>query len=98
MKKMFYPLILACAFIGCTAEDQHPKPPADVPNRVIERLEKIDKDITQYEKKAMQDEIKSMGAFRENYSQFAKEMEGSEENEEKVRELQLEKEALLNTK
>ncbi len=92
MKKL---LILTCVLAGCTAEDRHPRPPADVPNRVNERLEKIEKEITQHEKRAMDDEINSMGAFRANYSEFAKEMEASEVNEEKVRELEHEKEALL---
>lgn len=95
MKKL---LILACVMIGCTAEDQHPKPPADVPNRMLDRIEKIDTEITHYEKKAMEDEVNSMGAFRADYSKFAKEFEESEVNEEKVRELEHEKEALLNPK
>lgn len=93
MKNKFYRLILACFITGCTAEDQHPRPPADVPNRLIE---KIDKEISHYEKQAMNDEVNSVGAFRANYSKFAEEMEASEVNEEKVRELEQEKETLLN--
>lgn len=96
MKNKFYSLCLFCLITGCTAEDQHPRPPADVPRIVAEQIEKIDQDITHYEKQAMDDEVNSMGAFRANYSKFAEEMEESEVNEEKVRELEHEKEVLLN--
>ena len=96
MKNKFYRLCLACLLTGCTAEDQHPRPPADVPNHALERIEKLDQEISHFEKQAMDDEMNSMGAFRENYSQFAKELEASEENEEKVRELEQEKDALIN--
>lgn len=58
----------------------------------------LDERIDEYEKKAMNDEVEGMGAFRENYSKFAREMEESEENEEKVRNLSREKEALLEYK
>lgn len=95
MKKKFYNLMLACLITGCTAEDQHPRPPADVPNRVLDHLKKIDKEIERHEKQAMEDEVNSMGAFRANYSKFAKEFEESEANDEKVRELEDEKDALL---
>lgn len=95
MKNKIYSLCLAFLVTGCTAEDQHPRPPADVPKVVVEQIEKIDKSISHYEKQAMDDEVNSMGAFRANYSKFAEEMEESEGNEEKVRELQQEKEALL---
>jgi hypothetical protein len=95
MKNIFYSLCLACLITGCTAEDQHPRPPADVPKVVVDRIEKLDKDISHYEKQAMDDEVNSMGAFRANYSKFAEEFEASEGNEEKVRELEHEKEALL---
>ena len=95
MNKKLYNLLLACLLTGCTAEDQHPRPPADVPNRVLDHLQKIDKEIKHYEKQAMDDEVNSMGAFRANYSKFAKEFEASEANDEKVRELESEKDALL---
>lgn len=62
--------------------------------RVQERIEQLDSEINRYEKKAMGDELDGQDSFRDDYSKFAKEMEASEQNEEKVRELEKEKQAL----
>lgn len=50
-----------------------------------------DPEVNRYEKKAMNEEVKSMEAFRENYHEFAKQMEQSQEDEEKARELERER-------
>ena len=47
-----------------------------------------DPEVNQYEKKAMNEEVKSMESFLVNYHEFAEEMERSERDEEKARELE----------
>lgn len=82
--RIFSLILLGIAFTGCSDQD---KP---------ERVKEIDAEIQALEKKAMDDEMQSMDAFRSNYSKFARELEESEESEEKARELEREKEAILN--
>lgn len=85
-------ICLLLAVIGCTSEESS----TSANKRLQQRIEVLDHEIDKYEKKAMDEEMQSMGAFRENYSKFAREMEESEENEGRVRNLEREKEALLS--
>lgn len=76
MRRLIYVLILLA---GCTDRE---KP---------QEIERLDQEIDQYEKKALEEEVHSMGAFRSNYSKFVHELEKSEQSEEKVRELERER-------
>lgn len=79
-------ILLCIALAGCKEETQP------------EKVQQIDQEIQDFEKKSMEDEVHSLGAFRANYSKFAKELEKSEASEEHVRELEKEKEAILHPK
>lgn len=48
-----------------------------------------DPEVNKYEKKAMNEEVKSLEFFRANYHEFAEELERSEDSEEKAKELEI---------